>query len=86
VLAEIALSRALTGTEESLARAIVARLCATVPGRAEPSLYVGLAGDVTALRLLAPGRESVALWRLAGLMTPAGWASTLDMGREPGSL
>ena len=46
-------------------------------GRTEPSLYDGLAGDVTALRLLAPGTEQVALRRLAELTTPAGWDTTL---------
>jgi Lanthionine synthetase C-like protein len=82
VLAEIGQSRALSGAEQALAAAIVARLCAVAPARAEPSLYDGLAGDATALRLLAPGREQIALRRLAGLRTPAGWNSTLDA--EPG--
>ena len=35
--------------------------CAAAPTRTEPSLYFGLGGDVTALRLLAPGVEQVAL-------------------------
>jgi hypothetical protein len=38
---------------------------------------------VTALRLLAPGSERVALQRLADLMTPAGWNTTLRV--DPGS-
>src|SRR5262249_30961114 len=75
---------ALTGVEQALAAGIVARLCAVAPTRAEPSLYDGLAGDVTALKLLAPGSERVPLGRLASLMTPQGWHTTL--GIEPGSV
>jgi hypothetical protein len=84
VLAEIAQYRALTGTEQALAAAIVGRLCAVLPARAEPSLYVGLGGDVMALRLLAPGSEQAALARLAELMTPSGWNTTLEV--VPGSV
>jgi Lanthionine synthetase C-like protein len=83
VLAEIGWYRALTGVEQALVAGIVARLCAVAPTRAEPSLYDGLAGDVTALKLLAPGSERVPLARLASLMTPQGWHTTL--GIEPGS-
>jgi lantibiotic modifying enzyme len=82
-LAEIGQCRALTAAEQALAAGIVARLSATAVTRAEPSLYDGLAGDVVALKLLAPGRERVALDRLAELMTPDGWPSTL--GIEPDS-
>jgi hypothetical protein len=82
VLAEIGRYRALTDVEQALVTGIVARLCAVAPTRAEPSLYDGLAGDVTALRLLAPGSERVPLARLASLMTPHGWQTTL--GIEPG--
>jgi hypothetical protein len=84
VLAEIRQYRALTGAEEALSAGIVARLSAMAPARVEPSLYDGLGGDVTALRLLAPGRDRVALARLAGLMTAAGWNTTLEV--EPGSV
>ena len=84
VLAEIGQYRALTGAEEALAAGIVARLGAVVPARAEASLYDGLGGDVMALRLLAPGREQAALARLAELMTPLGWNTTLEI--VPGSL
>jgi len=84
VLAEIGQYRALTGVEQALAAGIVARLCAVAPTRAEPSLYDGLAGDVTALKLLAPGSERVPLDRLASLMTPQGWHTTL--GIEPDSV
>ena len=83
VLAEISQYRALTGAEQALAAGIVARLGAVVPGRAEPSLYDGLGGDVTALRLLAPGSEQAALALLAELMTPLGWHTTLQI--VPGS-
>jgi Lanthionine synthetase C-like protein len=84
VLAEIGQYRALTGVEQALSAGIVARLCAVAPTRAEPSLYDGLAGDVTALKLLAPGSERVPLGRLASLMTPQGWHTTL--GIEPDSV
>jgi len=82
VLAEIAQHRPLTAAERDLAGAVGARLTATVPGRREPSLYDGLAGDVTALRMLAPGREEPALRRLAQLQTSAGWATTLPIGHD----
>ncbi len=84
VLAEIGQYRALTGAEEAPSAGIVARLSAMAPARVEPSLYDGLGGDVTALKLLAPGSEQVALARLAGLMTAAGWNTTLEI--EPGSV
>lgn len=75
VLAEIGLHRALTGAEESLAAAIVARLSAMAAVRTFPSLFEGLGGDLVALRLLAPGQERVAVARLVELRTPAGWDS-----------
>src|SRR5215469_1052107 len=81
VLAELGQYRALTGAEQALAGAIVARLRAGVPARTEPSLYDGLAGDATALKLLAPGSEQAALARLAELMTPMGWPTTLEAER-----
>jgi Lanthionine synthetase C-like protein len=83
VLAEIGQYRALAGAEEALAAGIVARLCSVLPDRDEASLYDGLAGDVMALRMLAPGREQAALARLAGLMTPQGWDTTWEVA--PGS-
>lgn len=83
VLAEIGQHRPLTGAEEVLAAGIVTRLCSLLPTRSEPSLYVGLGGDVMALRMLAPGREQAALARLAELMTPLGWDTTLEI--VPGS-
>jgi lantibiotic modifying enzyme len=79
VLAEIRETRPLNDAEQSLAAGIVARLSTMAATRDEPSLYDGLAGDVTALRLLAPGAEQVALQRLAELLTPDGWNSTLGM-------
>lgn len=84
VLAEIRLHRAWSGAETALADGIVQRLAAQAETRAEPSLYDGLAGDATALRLLAPGRERVALERLARRRTPAGWPTTLRQdSQEP---
>ena len=83
VLAEIGQYRALSEAEQVLAAGIVARLCAMAPTRTEPSLYSGLGGDVTALKLLAPGSERVALQRLAELITPAGWDTTVEIGPGP---
>ncbi|WP_405773458.1 lanthionine synthetase LanC family protein [Streptomyces sp. NBC_01538] len=83
VLAEIARYREPADRERSLTAGIVTRLSAEAKVGTEPSLYDGLAGFVTALRLLAPGTESVALRRLAELATPDGWPTTL--GFEPGS-
>ena len=79
-LAELRRSRALTGAEQALATGIVARLCAGVPGRAEPSLYVGLGGDVTALRLLAPGRSSTG--RTSGGPSQPGCAPSTPVHRS----
>ena len=73
VLAEIGRHRELSGRRDRRSRPGSStgwRGMAAV--RVEASLYDGLAGDVTALRLLAPGRERVA-------MRPAGRAD--DPGR-----
>jgi len=83
VLAEIRCGRPWTTTERGLADAVVARLGTQAAVRVEPSLYDGLAGDVTALRLLSAGSEQVALQRLSTLATPNGWPTTLDL--QPGS-
>ena len=83
VLAEIAQYRPLRDVEHALAAGVVARLSAKARVRTEPSLYDGLAGDALALKLLAPGRELIALQRLADLMTPAGWNTTIQI--DPGS-
>jgi hypothetical protein len=80
VLAEISQCRALNHAEQALAARIAARLCATAGTRADASLYIGLGGDVTALKLLAPGSERIALGRLAHLMTPAGWNTPPETG------
>ena len=76
VLAEIRQSRALSDTEQHLAGAVVARLSAQARTRTEASLYDGLAGDATALAMLAPGTEAAPMQRVAALMTPAGWPTT----------
>ncbi|GGM78336.1 lanthionine synthetase LanC family protein [Dactylosporangium sucinum] len=78
VLAEVGLSRELTGGERRLAEQITERLATQAPTRREASLYDGLAGDVTALRLLDSGREDVALRRIAELRTDRGWDTTID--------
>ncbi len=83
VLAEIAQYRALSDDEQALASEVVARLSRMAGERVEPSLYDGLAGDVTALKLLAPDCAAIALQRLAELRTPDGWRTTLAM--IPGS-
>ncbi|MPY53696.1 lanthionine synthetase [Streptomyces sp. K1PN6] len=83
VLAEIGQYRELSGRERTLATGIVTRLSSEANGRTEPSLYSGLAGDAMALKLLAPGKESIALRRLADLATPEGWKTTVEF--EPGS-
>ncbi len=85
VLAEITQRRALSDTEQHLADAVVARLSAQARTRTEASLYDGLAGDATALAMLAPGTESAPLQRVASMMTPTGWPTTLgkDGSDEP---
>lgn len=79
VLAEIRQHRTLTSAEIALADGIVARLSALAPTRTDPSLYLGLTGDAMALRILAPGRERLALARLAELMTPGPATSVTDV-------
>jgi len=76
VLAEIAHSRPLTDGERQLAMRIAERLSAVAVTRTEASLYDGLAGDATALRMLAPAHVPVVLHRLADLATPDGWVTT----------
>ena len=56
VLAEIGQYRAVSGAEQALATGIVSRLSAMAHTRTEPSLYVGLGGDVTALKSARPWR------------------------------
>jgi hypothetical protein len=82
VLAEIGCHRELSGVETALAAGIADRLAGRAAVRVEPSLYDGLAGDATALRLLAPGRERVAMDRLADLRTADGWNTTSDVRPE----
>ena len=81
VLAEIGQSRALSDAEQHLADAVVARLSAQARTRTEASLYDGLAGDATALRMLAPGTEAAALRRLAEPDDPDGLAHDARRGR-----
>lgn len=77
LLAEIAHSRPLTDDESRLAMRIGQRLSATAMTRSEASLFDGLAGDATALRMLAPVHVPVVLHRLSELATPDGWVTTL---------
>lgn len=82
VLAEIALARPWSDVEHALATGIVDRLEAKATSQKEPSLYDGLAGDATALRILAPRSEPAAFHRLADLLTPDGWRTTLGSGES----
>ncbi len=82
LLAEVTAYRPLREDERALADAVVDRLTAQAAVRTEASLYGGLAGDLTALRLLSPGRESVPLGRLAELATPAGWPTDARVDPE----
>ena len=83
VLAEISQHRAVSDAEQVLATGIVARLSAMAQTRTDPSLYTGLAGDVTALRLLAPGSEQLAMQRLAELTAPAKRNTARQIGPGP---
>ena len=76
VLAEIAHSRPLTDAESRLAIGIAERLSTMAATRTEASLYDGLAGDATALRMLAPVHVPVVMHRLAELATRDGWVTT----------
>jgi hypothetical protein len=84
VLAEIAEARPWTDAEHRLRDGVVDRLCAMVGSRSEPSLYDGLAGDATALRMLSPNAASLALRRLEELSLPDGWVTTLEVAGEAG--
>jgi hypothetical protein len=76
VLAEIAEYRGLNEVEKGLAARITERLATTASTRLEPSLYDGLAGDATALRMLSPTHVPIPLRRLTELMTSDGWPTT----------
>ena len=54
--------------------------------RSEPSLYDGLAGDATALRMLSPPAAPLALQRLEELSGPDGWATTFEVAGEAGGV
>ncbi|HTE73741.1 MAG TPA: lanthionine synthetase LanC family protein [Actinomycetes bacterium] len=84
LFAEIRLTRPLTAGEEDLAEAVRRRLLDHAPQHTDPSLYFGLAGDVTALRLLGDaGDVDAPLSLLAARATPAGWSAPLTAGGEP---
>lgn len=83
VLAEISESRPLTAVEQALVARISDRLATQTLTRRECSLYDGVAGDATALAMLAPRHENAAMRRLDELMTPDGWPTTLELGEAP---
>ena len=84
LFAEIRLARPLTAQEEDLAEAVRRRLVDHAPKHTDPSLYFGLAGDVTALRVAGGARDAdVPLSLLAGRVTPVGWPAPLEPGGEP---
>ena len=76
LLAEVRLSRDWSAEEQGLAERIVERLLRQ--DVVEASLYDGLAGFATALRMLAPGTEAPVLRRLQQRRTPEGWRTTWD--------
>ena len=84
VLVEIAEARPWTDAEHRLRDGIVDRLSAMVATRSEPSLYDGLAGDATALRMLSPTAAPPALRRLEELRVPDGWVTTLEVSGAAG--
>ena len=84
VLVEIAEARPWTDAERRLCDAVVDRLSAMVATRSEPSLYDGLAGDATALRMLSPPAAPLALQRLEELSGPDGWATTFEVAGAAG--
>ena len=81
-LAEVAQYRSLTDSEHRLATRIAERLFSTAGTRVEASLYSGLAGEATALRMLAPEHVPVLMRRLAELTTTDGWV-TEHVGNAP---
>jgi len=80
VLVEVAEARPWTDAEHQLRDGVVDRLSAMVATRPEPSLYDGLAGDATALRMLSPTAAPLALQRLEELGVPDGWVTTFEVG------
>lgn len=79
VLVEIAEARPWSDAEHRLRAGIVERLSVMVATRSEPSLYDGLAGYATALRMLSPTAAPPALRRLDELGVPDGWVTTLEV-------
>lgn len=79
VLVEIAEARPWSDAEHRLRAGIVERLSVMVATRSEPSLYDGLAGYATALRMLSPTAAPPALRRLDELRVPDGWVTTLEV-------
>jgi hypothetical protein len=83
-LAEVRLGRDLSDEERAVAEAVRGRLVACAPDQVDPTLYFGLAGDVTALRLIGgPDDVAVPVALLAGSATSVGWPAPLEPGGEP---
>lgn len=76
-MAEVRLTRAWSTTESELAAGIANAISTAVRQRLEPSYFAGLAGDVVALRALAPDSEGGAMRRLHEIATPTGWPTTV---------
>jgi lantibiotic modifying enzyme len=75
-LGEIKLAREWTEDERTLADGIVSRLSVAYAG-GECGLYVGLAGSLVAVAVLAPTASTGLLGRLANFATPTGWPSSI---------
>jgi hypothetical protein len=75
-LGEIKLAREWTEDERTLADGIVSRLSVADAG-GECGLYVGLAGSLVAVAILAPTASTGLLGRLANFATPTGWPSSI---------
>jgi hypothetical protein len=83
-LAEVRLARDLTDEERAVAEAVRSRLVANSPDQVDPTLYFGLAGDATALRLVgSPDDVALPMALLAETATPVGWPAPLEPGGEP---
>ena len=84
LFAEIRLTRRLSAEEEVLAEAVRRRLVEHAADHVDPSLYFGLAGDATALKVLGTQDDvDVPLSLLAARATPAGWSAPLTAGGDP---
>src|SRR5829696_1956333 len=82
-LSEVRLSRQLSDEEQAVAEAVRSRLVRCAATQVDPTLYFGMAGDLTALRLLGTGNDVAGLMaELAQRATPVGWPAPLEPGGE----